>query len=129
MALTLTITDALDKKQVPDLSCVPDPGSDLFNCVASVGDRNADTLCRGSCRAALDDYFDMCPTGREGYDLAVSTLCTTDPPPDGNGNDNDNDNDNNNNNDTDDDDDKNSAATVGVTVFTIVSAVLVAVGN
>ena len=118
LALSLTVTDALDRKQ---------PGCDIsaiqpcLNALAAVA-TNPDAFC--DCRDSLIDYYNTC-TGGVGADAAnqaIAQFCGTDPPPvsteGSDGSDG-----------TDDTDGGSSAATVGATLFTIVSAVLVVVGN
>ena len=123
LALTFTITDALKKKQ--DLSCVPTPGSDLFNCVTAFGTGDADALCNDNCRTALTDFYSNCPGG-DTLDQVLNQVCGDNG---GNGGGNGGDGGNGGGNGGNGGDGDSSAATVGVTLFTIVSAVLVAVGN
>ena len=97
LALTLTTSDALDKKQNA-IDCA-NQGMDVTECLASLSGSDVDrsSFCSGSYSSTLEVFYDACdPTGqsRATYD----NFCS-------------------------------SAATVGATLFTIVSAVLVAVGN
>ena len=95
LALTLTITDALDKKQNA-IECA-NQAVDVAECAASLAAPDVDrtSFCSGSCSSTLEDFYDDCDsTGRAAYDAVCD-----------------------------------AAATVGATLFAIVSAVLVAVGN
>ena len=94
LALTFTITDALDKKQNA-VNCA-NQGANITTCIANLGS-NPTSVCTGDCRTTLEAYYDACDssgTARSAYDMACG-----------------------------------SSETVGATIFTIVSAVLVAVGN
>ena len=92
LALTFTITDAMDKKQ--DVNECVNLGLAATNCLADFR-KDPTSVCSGDCRSTLNDYYDACDSnGRRSFDRACG-----------------------------------SAATVGVTLFTIVSAVLVAMGN
>ena len=152
LALTSTITEALDKKQVID--CVT-PSSAVQSCLAQVASQNT-AVCSGSCRDTLLQHFSDCGAPRAAFDLLCDAI------DDGGDNDGDNDGGDNDGGDNDgrdndggdndggdndggdndggdndggdndgggNDGGDNSAATVGVTLFTIVSAVLAAVGN
>ena len=131
LALTSTITEALDKKQ----PCVPD--ASLLSCISQVTSGTTAVCNDDSCRNALLQYYTDCGIPR----LAFDALCPggnnggDDNGGDNNGGDN-NGGDNNggdnsggDNNGGDNSGGDSSAATVGVTLFTIVSAALVAVGN
>ena len=94
LALTFTITDALDKKQNA-VDCA-NQGVNITTCIANLGS-NPTSVCTGDCRTTLEAFYDACDpsgTARSPYDMACG-----------------------------------SSVTVGATIFTIVSAVLVAVGN
>ena len=123
LALVFTITNALDKKQIPPAECAT-ISSDLQACIDALAAMNADAFC--DCKDALIDYYNTCTNGVgvDGVNQAFGNLCGDDGTTAGtsagttagttSGNDGDGD---------------NSAATIGVTLFTIASAVLVAVGN
>ena len=143
LALTSTITEALDKKQ----PCVPD--ASLLSCISQVTSGTTAVCNDDSCRNALLQYYTdcgiprlvfdaLCPGGNNGGDNNGG-----DNGGDNNGGDNDGGDNGGDNNGGDNDGGDNSggdnnggdnggdssAATVGVTLFTIVSAALVAVGN
>ena len=129
LALTSTITEALDKKQ--NLDCAT-PSSSLQSCIDQVASGTSSVCSDDSCSDALLQYYTDCGVPREAFDA----LC----PGDNDGGDNDGgdndggdndggDNDGGDNDGGDNDGGDSSAATVGVTLFTIVSAVLVAVDN
>ena len=110
LALTLTITDALDKKQNA-IECA-NQAVDVAECAASLAAPDVDrsSFCSGSCSSTLEAFYDACdPTGEAR--VAYDNLCGGNTGGNGGGN------------------GDSSAATVGATLFTIVSAVLVAVGN
>ena len=124
LALASTVTDALDKK---DIDCVDT--SAIQSCITDVAaaitsGSAVGTFC-DDCRSKLIEYYKMCtPAAAEQATAALNGVCsgsttpstdtgTTEPP-------------NTNNNGTADDD-GNSAATTGITLFTVISAVLVAV--
>ena len=92
LALTLTITDALDKKQD---EC-NNPSDDVQACKDAT---DKDTACTGRCRSALTEYLEDC-FGDEAVDEFNKEF-----------------------------DKQCSAAGTVVTLFTLVSAILVAVGN
>ena len=55
LALTYTITDALDKKQ--DICTISD---ELNACLDAAANFSIGTLCSGNCRSELTDYFKDC---------------------------------------------------------------------
>ena len=97
LALTLTITDALDKKQ----DVCGNPNDDVQACEAATNaiPIDKDTLCTDRCKSALTEYLEDC-YGDEAVDEFNKQF-----------------------------DQQCSAAGTVVTLFTLVSAVLVAVGN
>ena len=123
------------------------PSSAVRSCLTQLASQST-SVCSGSCRDALLQYFSHCGLPSAAFDLFCDGLgettteetMTDNDGVDNNGGDNDGgDNDGGDNNEGDNDGGDNdggdngggdsSAATVGVTLFTIVSAVLVAVGN
>ena len=124
LALSSTVTDALDKKDIDctDLSAIQSCITDVA--AATTSGSAVGTFC-GDCRSKLIEYYEMCtPAAAEQSTAALNQVCgngdtgTTEPPSTNN---------NNNGNGTTGDN-KNSAATTGITLFTVISAVLVAVG-
>ena len=100
LALTFTITNALDKKQ--DAS--PECATLEANATLCIDTSSSSVDCSGSCRTALEEYFVECDdTHQKMYEQA----CEED-----NG-----------------DSEGGCAVTVGTTLFTSISAVLVAMGN
>ena len=97
LALTLTITDALNKKQD---EC-GNRNDDVQACeaAAEASPIDKDTVCTGRCKSALMEYLEDC-YGNEAVDEFNKQF-----------------------------DQQCSAAGTVVTLFTLVSAVLVAVGN
>ena len=129
LALTFTIANALDKKQLPPAECLTIP-DDVQNCITALAGSDKSTFCN-NCKDALIDYYNTC-TGGAGVDAVnagFEQLCGDDGGNGGNGgNGGDNGGNGGNGGDNGGDGDS-SAATVGATLFTIVSAALVAVGN
>ena len=142
LAFTLTVTDALHKKQDDDCD-----RADVDACVDAAEDDDTATACSAACRSAVMDYFDDgCLEGDELtlYMRLYSELCENsggdsggdggdggDKGGDG-GDGGDKGGDGGDGGDKGGDGGNNrgsSAATVGATLFTVVSAVLVAVGN
>jgi hypothetical protein len=100
LALTSTITEALEKKQQDTARCATlTLDSAVVSCLTDLTSQEQSS-CTGSCKNTLGDYYAACGLPRELYDTFCEEF--------GGG---------------------SSAATVGVTLFTIVSAALVAVGN
>ena len=96
LALTITTTDAVSKKQ----NCIPN--LDLLACIDGYN-TNSKTVCTDDCRAALTEYYDDCVSaGADAFRKGYALLCEIG---------------------------GSSAMKVGATMFTTVSAVLVAVGN
>ena len=128
------------------------PSSAVQSCLTQLASQST-SVCSGSCRDTLLQYFSDCGLPSAAFDLFCDGLgettteettteettteettteeTTTDNDGvDNNGGDNDGeDNDGGDNDGGDNNEGDSSAATVGVTLFTIVSAVVVAVGN
>ena len=84
------------------LLCGCTPNSELQACLDGYT-TNSETVCTDDCKTALTEYYDDCvPSGGDAFRTGYALLCTIG---------------------------GSSATTVGATMFTTVSAVLVAVGN
>ena len=102
------------------------PSSSLRSCLTQLASQST-SVCSGSCRDTLLEYYSDCSIPRAAFDLVCDAI---DDGGDNDGGDNDGgDNDGGDNDGGDNGGVESSAATVGVTLFTIVSAALVAVGN
>ena len=144
-ALTFTTTSALDKKQFPP-ECAT-ISNDIQACISALTSQDPDAFC--GCRDALIDYYNTCANGI-GVDNAnqvFDQLCNGNGGNGGNGggdggnggSDGGNAGSDGGNGGSDGGnsggdggnggDGDSSAVTVGATLFTIVSTVLVAVGN
>ena len=83
-----------------NIGCIPD--LELKACLDGFT-TNSETVCTDDCMTALTEYYDDCvSTGADAFKIAYALLCALG---------------------------GSSATTVGATMFTTVSAVLVAVGN
>ena len=134
LALTFTNTNALDKKQLPPPECLTISDS-LQACLDALTSQNPSAFC--GCRDTLIDYYNTCLNGIgvDTVNQAFDQLCGNGGDG-GDGGDNGGDGGDGGDNGGDGGDGggnggvgDSSAATVGVTLSTIVSAVLVAVGN
>ena len=115
LALTSTITEALHKKQDAAECASLTLDSDVQSCLPKFASRDQ-SACTGSCKNTLENYYTACDA-REAYDIFCDEFING-----GNGGGDNGGGDNGGG-------DNDGAATVGVTLFTIVSAALVAVGN
>ena len=69
LALTITTTDALSKKQNYT------PNLDLLACLDGF-DINSETVCTDDCRTALTEYYDDCvPAGADAFKTGYALLC------------------------------------------------------
>ena len=69
LALTITTTDAVSKKQ----NCTPN--LDILACLDGF-DINSETVCTDDCRTALTEYYDDCvPAGADAFKTGYALLC------------------------------------------------------
>ena len=104
LVLTFTIAECGLLQEKRQAECTPD--SDLQNCITKIGqvtpDTTSDNVFCGECRDELIDYAERCtPNVVQSYNETFNMICT--------------------------DDEGSGAALAGVTVFSTISALLVAV--
>ena len=73
LALTFTITEALERKQ--DANECFNLGTQALSCLNDLAAADLTPICNGNCRSILENYYDTCnPPARELFDQACDSV-------------------------------------------------------